>query len=97
MNDFLEESVTEKSSLLLQTPEQGAQTTVHVAVSEELEGISGKYFMDCKVRNGSLIYNSLKQTLNTLYFVIVFECLILVKINNSKRSMIKLLNIIKHF
>jgi len=30
------------------TPEQGAQTTIHLAVSEELNGISGKYFMDCK-------------------------------------------------
>lgn len=30
------------------TPEQGAQTTIHLAVSDELEGVSGKYFMDCK-------------------------------------------------
>lgn len=30
------------------TPVQGAQTTIHLAVSEELEGVSGKYFMDCK-------------------------------------------------
>lgn len=30
------------------TPEQGAQTTIHLAVSEELNGVSGKYFMDCK-------------------------------------------------
>ncbi|EFN82737.1 retinol dehydrogenase 14 isoform X2 [Harpegnathos saltator] len=29
------------------TPEQGAQTTIHLAVSEELNGVSGKYFMDC--------------------------------------------------
>ncbi|XP_029171412.1 retinol dehydrogenase 14 [Nylanderia fulva] len=29
------------------TPVQGAQTTIHVAVSEELNGVSGKYFMDC--------------------------------------------------
>ncbi|XP_018335560.1 retinol dehydrogenase 14 [Agrilus planipennis] len=32
------------------TPEQGCQTTVHLAVSEEVEGVSGKYFMDCKER-----------------------------------------------
>jgi len=32
------------------TYEQGAQTTIHVAVSDELNGISGKYFMDCAVR-----------------------------------------------
>ncbi|KAE8751829.1 hypothetical protein FOCC_FOCC001306 [Frankliniella occidentalis] len=30
------------------TPQQGAQTTLYLACSEEVEGISGKYFMDCK-------------------------------------------------
>jgi NAD(P)-dependent dehydrogenase (short-subunit alcohol dehydrogenase family) len=30
------------------TPEQGAQTTIYAVVSDELEGVSGKYFMDCK-------------------------------------------------
>ncbi|PSN37382.1 Retinol dehydrogenase 14 [Blattella germanica] len=30
------------------TPVEGAQTTIHLAVSEELEGISGKYYLDCK-------------------------------------------------
>ncbi|GAB0088402.1 retinol dehydrogenase 14 [Sergentomyia squamirostris] len=30
------------------TTEQGAQTTIHLAVAEELNGVSGKYFMDCK-------------------------------------------------
>ncbi|XP_029041028.1 retinol dehydrogenase 14 isoform X1 [Osmia bicornis bicornis] len=29
------------------TPEQGAQTTIHLAVSDEVNGISGKYFTDC--------------------------------------------------
>lgn len=29
------------------TPAQGAQTTIHLTVSDELNGISGKYFMDC--------------------------------------------------
>ncbi|XP_076231556.1 retinol dehydrogenase 14 [Calliopsis andreniformis] len=29
------------------TNEQGAQTTIHLAVSEELAGVTGKYFMDC--------------------------------------------------
>lgn len=32
------------------TPEQGAQTTIHAAVSEGLEGVTGKYFMDCRER-----------------------------------------------
>lgn len=30
------------------TPEQGAQTTIYLATAEELNNISGKYFMDCK-------------------------------------------------
>lgn len=30
--------------------EQGAQTTIHLAVSEEVEGVTGKYFSDCQVR-----------------------------------------------
>lgn len=34
--------------MFFKTPEQGAQTTIYVAVSEELNGVSGKYFMDCK-------------------------------------------------
>nr|XP_012223118.1 PREDICTED: retinol dehydrogenase 14 [Linepithema humile] len=33
--------------LFFKTPEQGAQTTIHLAVSQELNGISGRYFMDC--------------------------------------------------
>lgn len=33
------------------TPQQGCQTSVHLAVSSEVEGINGKYFMDCKERS----------------------------------------------
>ncbi|XP_046628826.1 retinol dehydrogenase 14 [Neodiprion virginianus] len=29
------------------TPEQGAQTSVYLAVSDEVIGVTGKYFMDC--------------------------------------------------
>lgn len=29
-------------------PVQGAQTTLHLAVSDEVNGVSGKYFMDCQ-------------------------------------------------
>lgn len=32
-------------------PVQGCQTTVHLAVSEEVENVSGKYFMDCRERD----------------------------------------------
>ncbi|XP_022206577.2 retinol dehydrogenase 14 isoform X2 [Nilaparvata lugens] len=30
------------------SPKEGAQTTIYCAVSEEVEGVSGKYFLDCK-------------------------------------------------
>ena len=30
------------------TPEEGAQTSLYVATSKEVEGVSGKYFIDCK-------------------------------------------------
>lgn len=32
------------------TPVQGAQTTIHLTVSDELNGVSGKYYMDCAER-----------------------------------------------
>ena len=34
--------------LILKTPYQGAQTTIYCAVSEEVEGVSGRYFGDCR-------------------------------------------------
>ena len=30
--------------------EQGAQTTIYCAVSEEMEGVTGKYLADCKIK-----------------------------------------------
>lgn len=35
------------------TPEQGCQTSVYLACSSEVEGVTGKYFMDCKERDVS--------------------------------------------
>ncbi|XP_049694775.2 retinol dehydrogenase 11-like [Helicoverpa armigera] len=35
------------TSVYSKTPWEGAQTTVHLAVSRELEGVSGKYYCDC--------------------------------------------------
>lgn len=32
----------------LKTPEEGAQTTIYLAVSKEVEGISGCLFEECK-------------------------------------------------
>ena len=37
-------------TLFLKTPWQGAQTTIHCAVSEEMEGVTGEYLADCKVQ-----------------------------------------------
>ena len=33
----------------LKTPEQGIQTTIHCAVSEDMDGVSGKYLKDCAI------------------------------------------------
>lgn len=37
--------------IVFKTPRQGAQTTIHCAVAEEVAGISGKYFGDCQVED----------------------------------------------
>jgi hypothetical protein len=34
---------------MFQNASEGAQTSVHLAVSEEVEGVSGRYFVDCMV------------------------------------------------
>ena len=39
--------------LFLSSPEKGAATTLHVATSPELEGVTGCYFDDCKERHAS--------------------------------------------
>ena len=33
----------------MQSAEEGAQTSIHVAVSKELEGITGEYFSECRI------------------------------------------------
>lgn len=35
--------------IYFQTTEQGAQTSIYLAVSEDVTGVTGKYFKDCKV------------------------------------------------
>ncbi|CAI5450348.1 unnamed protein product [Caenorhabditis angaria] len=37
------------ANIFLKTPLDGAQTVLHVALSKKLEGVSGKYFVDCKL------------------------------------------------
>ncbi len=39
--------------LFLRKPEQGAQTSLYLASSPEVEGVTGKYFFDCKVADSS--------------------------------------------
>lgn len=41
----------------VQTPQQGAQTTLHLAVSDEVAGVTGKYFSDCRVRDIRMLEN----------------------------------------
>lgn len=41
--------------ICFQTTEQGAQTSIYLAVSEDVAKTSGKYFKDCKV-NMILLY-----------------------------------------
>ncbi|XP_064485718.1 retinol dehydrogenase 11-like isoform X2 [Ornithodoros turicata] len=35
------------------TPQEGAQTSIHLAVADEVQNVSGKYFMDCRVARPS--------------------------------------------
>ncbi len=35
--------------LIARTPEKGAETSIYLASSPEVEGITGKYFFDCKI------------------------------------------------
>eukprot|EP00731_Ephydatia_muelleri_P018554 Em0011g594a len=39
--------------ILFKSPWEGAQTTIFCALDESLEGVSGKYFVDCKVAASS--------------------------------------------
>ena len=35
--------------VFVKTPKQGVQTTIYCAVSEEMEGVTGKYLADCQI------------------------------------------------
>ena len=35
---------------IFKTPLQGSQTTIYCAVSEEMEGVTGKYLADCRIK-----------------------------------------------
>ncbi|XP_045190448.2 retinol dehydrogenase 12-like isoform X5 [Mercenaria mercenaria] len=40
--------IKECLKLFLKTAEEGAQTSIYCSVSEDLEGVSGKYYVDCQ-------------------------------------------------
>ena len=37
-------------NFMLKTPLEGAQTTIYCAVSEEMEGVTGQYLADCRIK-----------------------------------------------
>lgn len=39
--------------LLAKTPEQGARGSAHLASSPEVQGVTGKFFVDCQPRSAS--------------------------------------------
>ena len=45
---FLLKPLLSLGSVFTKTPEQGAQTSIYLATSHEVDGVSGKYFSDCK-------------------------------------------------
>ncbi|CAH1783446.1 unnamed protein product [Owenia fusiformis] len=50
---WLQSIVSVVGGLFLKSPEQGAQTSIHCAVSEDIEGVTGRYFSNCRVDNES--------------------------------------------
>jgi hypothetical protein len=50
----------------MKTINQGIQTILHVALSKEVDGVTGQYFRDCKARkSGKRTYNTKWQ--NTMW------------------------------
>jgi retinol dehydrogenase-12 len=45
--------VMKAGRLFLKTPEQGAQTTIYLATSPRVEGVTGKYFSNCKEKSSN--------------------------------------------
>ena len=41
------------AKLIFNTPDEGAQTSIYVAVDPDLNEVSGKYFVDCEMANAS--------------------------------------------
>ena len=41
---------TQFSTFFTKSPLEGAQTSIHCAVCEKMEGVTGKFVVDCKVK-----------------------------------------------
>ena len=52
-NGFLFDIGMRLVGLFIRKPDQGAQTSIFLASSPEVEGLSGKYFVDCKAVDSS--------------------------------------------
>ncbi|XP_069116895.1 retinol dehydrogenase 12-like [Argopecten irradians] len=52
-NPFLFNVVFRPLQIFLKTPVEGAQTTLHCALDEKLDNVSGKYFSDCEEKEPS--------------------------------------------
>ena len=50
---FLQTLMVPARWYMYKSPEQGAQTSIYCAVSEEMEGVSGKYLADCAIKEPS--------------------------------------------
>ena len=48
-----QQPLLQAASVFLKSPEQGAQTSIYLAISPEVEGISSKYYSDCKPKTSS--------------------------------------------
>ncbi len=46
--DLLSKAMAALTPLMTRTPEKGAETSIYLASSPEVEGVTGKYFVDCK-------------------------------------------------
>jgi NAD(P)-dependent dehydrogenase (short-subunit alcohol dehydrogenase family) len=52
-NGPLARFIMKAGSPFLKTPEQGAQTTIYLAASPEVEGVTGKYYANCREKTSN--------------------------------------------
>jgi len=52
-NGWLAQFIMQAGKLFLKTPEQGAQTTIYLASSDKVDGVTGKYFANCREKRSN--------------------------------------------